>query len=63
MRKGSSEYDLRKLEQAKIPLLFLNVFVFVVALVAWALCIWIRVDLDFRRWVVEMDWSVVILSV
>ena len=56
MRKGDSEYDLRKLEQAKVPVLFLNAFVLVVALVNWALCIWIRVDLDFRRWVQEIEW-------
>lgn len=56
MRKGDSEYDVRRLDQAKIPVLFLNALVLVVALVNWALCIWIRVDLDFRRWVQEIEW-------
>ena len=25
-------------------------------LVVFAICIWIRFDLDFRRWVWDMDW-------
>jgi hypothetical protein len=56
MRKGESEFELRQLEKAKIPVLVVNIFVFVVALACFTICCWIRFDLDFQRWVRELDW-------
>ncbi len=56
MHRSTSEYELRKMEKAKIPLIVVNAFVFITAFAAFCICIWIRFDLDFSRWVVELDW-------
>ena len=33
-----------------------QIIMLILNLVVFALCIWVRFDLDFRRWVWDMDW-------
>jgi hypothetical protein len=40
----------------KWVLLILNGISFFVAIGAFSVCVWIRFDLDFWEWVVEIDW-------
>ena len=56
MQKSNSYKDLRSLTNLKWASVVLTLLVFLVALVTFSVCIWIRFDLDFWEWVEEMDW-------
>ena len=51
------EYVLeRRITAFKWTMMVHHVLSFILALVTFCLCIWIRIDLDFWEWVVEIDW-------
>ena len=51
------EYALEKRITAfKWTMMIHNVLSFFLALATFSVCIWIRFDLDFWEWVVEIDW-------
>ena len=60
MRRGeyysSDEVLYYKLMNGKWGLLVLSLFNFIIGLVTFGLCMWIRFDLDFREWVRELEW-------
>ena len=51
------EYVLeRRITAFKWTMMIHHVLSFFLALATFSLCIWIRFDLDFWEWVVEIDW-------
>ena len=51
------EYVLeRRITAFKWTMMVHHVLSFILALVTFCLCVWIRFDLDFWEWVVEIDW-------
>jgi len=56
MYQSQSEEDFKSLMRQKWTIVILNVIVFVVACAIFGVCIWIRFDLDFWEWVIEIDW-------
>ena len=51
------QYDLEKsINRYKWTMMIFNVFSFILCLATFSVCIWIRFDLDFWEWVVEIDW-------
>lgn len=56
MYKTQSQEDFKTLMRQKWSIVILNVIVFFIALAIFGVCIWIRFDLDFWEWVVEIDW-------
>ena len=58
MQKTDEERDYQALMRQKWALVILNIVAFFTALATFSICIWIRFDLDFREWVVEIDWWV-----
>ena len=59
MYKTQSQEDFKTLMRQKWSIVILNVIVFFIALAIFGVCIWIRFDLDFWEWVVEIDWYVI----
>jgi len=50
-------YDLEKSINAyKWTMMIFNVFSTILGIVTFSVCIWVRFDLDFWEWVVEIDW-------
>ena len=60
MYKSQSEEDFQALMRQKRTIVILNIIVFVIACAIFGVCIWIRFDLDFWEWVIEIDWYVLI---
>ena len=56
MYRTDSERDFKALMGQKWAIVILNILVFLAALAIFGVCIWIRFDLDFWEWVVEIDW-------
>jgi len=54
--KGGSQYGEEEGQSLGIPLIFLQAILIVVCLANFSLCIWIRFDLDFWEWVIEIGW-------
>jgi len=46
----------RRLESLQYILFITNVIMLLVALANFSVCIWIRFDLDFWEWVIEINW-------
>jgi len=46
----------RRLETLQYILFITNVIMLLVALANFSICIWIRFDLDFWEWVIEINW-------
>jgi len=46
----------RRITRYKWWLVPMQIIMLILNLVVFALCIWVRFDLDFRRWVWDMDW-------
>jgi len=46
----------QKLEKLQYGLLFSNILLLIIALANFSVCIWIRFDLDFWEWVLEINW-------
>ena len=59
MYKTQSQEDFKTLMRQKWSIVILNVIVFFIALAIFGVCIWIRFDLDFWEWVIEIDWYVI----
>ena len=56
MQRTDSERDFATLMRQKWSLVILNVITFFIAIAIFSICIWIRFDLDFREWIIEIDW-------
>ena len=56
MYRVDSENDFKLLMRQKWSQVILNVITFFTALAIFGVCLWIRFDLDFWEWVVEIDW-------
>lgn len=56
MYQAESNEDFKSLQKRKWVLLVIDIVVFLVAVALIPVCFWIRFDLDFWEWVVEMDW-------
>ena len=51
------EYVLeRRITAFKWTMMVHHVLSFILALATFCVCIWIRFDLDFWEWVIEIDW-------
>ena len=59
MYQTQSQEDFKALMRQKWSIVILNVIVFFIALAIFGVCIWIRFDLDFWEWVIEIDWYVI----
>ena len=59
MYQTQSQEDFKTLMRQKWSIVILNVIVFFIALAIFGVCIWIRFDLDFWEWVIEIDWYVI----
>jgi len=46
----------RRLENLQYVLFITNIIMLLVSLANFSICIWIRFDLDFREWVIEINW-------
>lgn len=46
----------KRLEQFQNGLLITNILLMIIALANFSVCIWIRFDLDFWEWVLEIGW-------
>lgn len=56
MQRSESERDFQTLMRQKWALVILSVLAFLTSVAMFSICIWIRFDLDFWEWVVEIDW-------
>lgn len=56
MYQPDEDEEFKTLMRRKWAIVILNVIVFFASLAIFGLCIWIRFDLDFWEWVVEIDW-------
>ena len=56
MYRTESEHDLKSLMKKKWGLVIMDLICFLTAMAIFSVCIWIRFDLDFAEWVVEIDW-------
>ena len=56
MYSAESNEDFKVLQRWKWALLLIDVVVFLVAAAVIPVCFWIRFDLDFWEWVVEIEW-------
>ncbi len=51
------EDDLNKtIDRYKWVVLIFNILSLILGVATFSVCIWIRIDLDFWEWVVEIDW-------
>merc|ERR1712110_1367603 len=51
------QYDLEKsINCKKWTMMIFNVFRFILGIATFCICIWIRFDLDFWEWVIEINW-------
>jgi hypothetical protein len=56
MYRVESEQDFKTLMRQKWALVVLSVLVFITSIAIFCVCVWIRIDTDFREWVREIDW-------
>jgi len=57
MRRGESEVSIEEsINRRKWPLVVLDLIIVLVALANFSVCIWIRFDLDFSEWIIEIGW-------
>ena len=55
-RADSEDDEFKSLMRRKWALVITDVFVFFTAVAIFGVCVWIRFDLDFWEWVIEIDW-------
>lgn len=58
-RYEDQDREFDRLMRLRWALLITGVFVFLLGLSIFGVCLWIRFDLDFREWVRELDWYVI----
>jgi len=56
VRNSDFETASKRLESLQYILFITNVIMLLVALANFSVCIWIRFDLDFWEWVIEINW-------
>jgi len=56
VRKNDMDHVYSRLESTQYFLFITNIVMLLVALANFSVCIWIRFDLDFWEWVLEIDW-------
>lgn len=56
MQKGDNDELERSAVDLQYLLLIVGVVSLLVALANFSICIWIRFDLDFWEWIIEIDW-------
>jgi len=52
----NDDYIDRRLESTQYMLFICNIIMLLVSLANFSICLWIRFDLDFWEWVIEIDW-------
>ena len=59
-RASTKDLDDIELEKSiakwRWTMMIFNVLAFLLGVASFAVCVWIRFDLDFWEWVVEIDW-------